>query len=191
MGSLRRWMGAMVLCLVAGGLFGQERANAVKIGLENNGFAFLMPQVSFEKTLKGHASLQLDLGLGVNDWQAGAGRHWEYTAQMVAGARFYLALRRRQLLSGFYLGPYLDLGRKWIRPRGDNYSRFEMQAFAGGLCLGYQHAFFDRLRLDGGIKAGTLIDHYYRAYQADGSLVSSRKQDGFWVGMYLRVGYAF
>jgi hypothetical protein len=112
--------------------------------------------------------------------------------QMGVQGRGYLLLRQGRYFCGLYTGLYV-LHHRFRWPHDHPTVAFTRQYFtSGGLLLGFQQAFWTRMRVDGGMKLGYSGGTYNRTYNRAGGLVSESQYDGGFVGyLFIQVGYAF
>ena len=73
------------------------------------------------------------------------------------------------------------------------FKAFDDHTYSAGIGLGYQHAFFSRLRVDGGIRFMYIIETEHESYRSDGTVQYYYRMGGHGIGggLYLKVGYAF
>lgn len=189
--NTKGWIGA--LCLACGlGMEGyaQEPLAAVKVGYSANIVSGGQLDLNYEHALIIPGSIQLELGGMRNVIDQGVrARYLSFHGGI--DFRFYVGLRRGRELSGVYLGPFVSYHRAlWDYPDDDQRARLT-SCFCGGLKVGYQHAFGSNWRLDGGLRMGYGYPYRNIYYPPGRAPVDYGDNGQLYLGLYLKVGYAF
>lgn len=106
--------------------------------------------------------------------------------------RVYLFLRQQQYFCGLYAGVFVSHDRIHWNIEGYAKNQYRRYSTSGGLLIGYQQAFLEHFRVDGGVKLGYRTGIWEERYNAAGGLVNKELHGFNFAGyLYLQLGYAF
>lgn len=119
--------------------------NLLKIGTIGEGSGPFTMAAAFERSIGTRLGIQGSLG--VNPVYGNGPGFWPLVLHLSVEARYYFALRRDRLMSGFHVGPYLHHERLALYYNSSSVPYARSYWSGIGLALGYQHAFGDQFRI--------------------------------------------
>lgn len=118
--------------------------NVLKVGLASQGGDPVTGGLAVERVLSPRASVSGTISL--NPFYLRSSNYWPWFWHFSAEFRYYFALRRGHIASGFYTGAYIHHDRGGFYHRGTMIPYIRDKSSGIGLALGYQHAFGKRIR---------------------------------------------
>lgn len=136
---------------------GAGHKTLVKLGLIRTVYPYRRVNVGAERAIGKHFSFNAEVALGVkgihdrlvflvSGWQFGLSGRW------------YFALRRQRLLSGFYTSLMAKHNRYFLAPKPGSGPLYRDTWYSLGAIVGYQHAITQRIRVDAGI-GGSILQY--------------------------------
>lgn len=115
---------------------------------------------------------------------------WQFFWHASAEARYYYALRRKYLMSGFFAGLYACYNHKGLYFNGTRNTFAREYSSSVGPLIGYQHAFGQRVRASWGFMTVFYAKEYVDYFNAQGHLVGRTVWPAnYTFYTYLRIGF--
>jgi hypothetical protein len=145
---------------------------AIHLGfLRNTVDPFSEATVSVERNVWRRISLLASLGINPTSEKGYIFPIWRFYWQVSVEGRYYFALRRNYLMSGFYAGLYLCHDNKSFY-YDNTWNPYYHEYFSSlGPLIGYQHAFGHRIRAGWGFTTVFYPKQYADSYDPQGHLV--------------------